>query len=215
MRTMFVVISIITLQQTYSYCRDVKKGNHYYDGHSFVPKFVNAEMRQITVTFENDTTKYVCDCKEEPYPGCMYSWSKLWGSSRCGYTHSHHKDSDRFVWRRQILPDGITPGSGIEIAAYSYDDGVKPYDPPNANLLQSFSTILQPNVAYTLKLDLSDPSNTIYELNSSNIRERKVVKHANNCSSARKGYELSLYFGGQCTAPSTVTVCYTNESSSN
>ena len=98
---------------------------------------------------------------------------------------------------------------------FSYDNGVKPYDPPNANLLQPFSTILHPNVAYTLKLDLSDPSNTIYELNSSNIHERKVVKHANNCSSAQEGYELYLYFGGQCTAPSTVTVCYTNESSSN
>ena len=52
-----VVMLIIRFKQTYSnICRDVKKGNHYYEGHSFVPKFVNAERRQITVMFENDTT---------------------------------------------------------------------------------------------------------------------------------------------------------------
>ena len=208
-RLLFEIVILVSLcSSTYSYCRDVKKGYHYYEGHSLVPKFVNAKIRHVTVMFENDTVSYVCDCEQEPYPGCMYSWNKLWGSSRCGFTHSHHKDSDRFVWRRQILRDGITLGSAIEIAAYSYDKGVKPYDPPNSNLLQPFSTILQPNVAYTLKLDLSDPSNTIYEINSSKIHERKVVNHANNCSSAQEGYELSLYYGGQCTAPSTVTVCY-------
>ena len=30
---------------------------------------------------------------------CMGSWNKLWGFSRC-FGSQHHKDSDRFVFRR-------------------------------------------------------------------------------------------------------------------
>ena len=66
------------------------------------------------------------------------SWNKLWGYSRCGFSH-HHKDSDRFVWRRaQDCIDYSTvvegeiencPQAGmVEIAAYTYDDGLKPYE---------------------------------------------------------------------------------------
>jgi hypothetical protein len=40
--------------------------------------------------------------------------------------------SDRFVWRRfNTTSEGL-----VSIAAYAYDEGVKPYSPPNPNLLQ-------------------------------------------------------------------------------
>ena len=194
-----------------SYCRDVLKGRHYFEGHDIVPAFVNATVRSVTVTFHADSVAYRCDCSAEPFPSCMYSWNKLWGSSRCGFAHPHHLDSDRFVWRRQMQPDGITPGSMIEIAAYSYDDGSNPYNPPDTNLLQPFTTILQPDVPYNLSLNLSDPSKTIFTLIAETVRESKTVEHTNACKRAAEGYRLSLYFGGQCRAPSNVTVCYNDE----
>jgi len=207
---MILMMSIIVVVVN-SYCRDVLKGDHYYEGRSIVPEFVDATARSVIVTFQGNAAEYNCSCTAEPYPECMYAWSKLWGSSRCGYVHSHHQDSDRFVWRRQMLSDG-TPGSAIELAAYSYDNGVNPYNPPNPNLLQPFSTILQPGVPYDLHLDLSDPANSIFKLTAPTQQpETRTVKHTNACSRAAQGYKLSLYFGGQCAAPSDVTVCYTNE----
>ena len=197
-----------------SYCRDVPQGHHYFEGHAVVPEFVNATARRVTVTFGDDAAAYACNCSAEPFPSCMYSWNKLWGSSRCGFAHAHHQDSDRFVWRRQMADDGATPGDAIELAAYSYDGGVNPNSPPNPNLLQPFSTTLQPGIAYALLLDVSDPASSIFEVSApapASVQESKTVEHANACARAAEGYRLSLYFGGQCRAPSTVSVCYTEE----
>ena len=76
--------------------------------------FVDAEVRTVQIRFGASSAAYACNCTAEPYPGCMGSWNKLWGSSRCGYSHPHHQDSDRFVWRRRTLNS-----SNIAIAAYS------------------------------------------------------------------------------------------------
>ena len=196
-----------------SYCREVLRGRHYYESHDVFPEFVNATVRRVTVIFDDDTAAYECDCSAEPYPGCMSSWNKLWGSGRCGFAHPHHQDSDRFVWRRQMQADGVTPGNVIELAAYSYDSGVKPYSPPNPNLLQPFTATLTPGVPYDLVLDVSDPAASVFSLSDTyeTFTETKTVAHDNACAKAAEGYRLSLYFGGQCRAPSTVTVCYVHE----
>ena len=133
----------------------------------------------MTVTFGADAAAYRCNCSAEPHPSCMSAWNKLWGSSRCGFAHLHHEDSDRFVWRRQMLPDGVTPGDAIELAADSYDACVNPYSP---NLLQPFSTVLAPGVGYGLALDLSDAAATVFALvapppdgSGGGITEKKTV----------------------------------------
>lgn len=94
-------------------CRTVEPGDHY--AAPVLPVgFVDAQVRTVQIRFEASAAVYACNCTAEPYPGCMSSWNKLWGSSRCGFSHPHHEDSDRFVWRRR------TPNaSDIAIAAYS------------------------------------------------------------------------------------------------
>ena len=194
-------------------CMTVARGHHYPQHHSFIPRFINASHRTVGVTFAADAAKYNCSCVDDGgFPQCMMSWSKLWGSSRCGFLHSHHQDSDRFVWRRQMF-DGKTPGSLIEVAAYAYDHGVKPYFPPDPNLLQPFTTTLQTGVEYELALDI-EPAASHYTLShaaTGATLETKTVVHHNACARATEGYRLDLYYGGQCTAPSDVTVCYTDE----
>ena len=94
-------------------CRTVSPGDHY--AAPVLPVgFVDTEVRTVQIRFDPSAAAYACNCTAEPYPGCMGSWNKLWGSSRCGYSHPHHQDSDRFVWRRRALNS-----SDIAIAAYS------------------------------------------------------------------------------------------------
>ena len=209
-----IVAVVLPVQSSSStYCRNVLPGHHYYDGHEVTPEFVNASRRVVTVTFLEDAVAYECNCTAEPYPGCMYSWNKLWGSSRCGFAHPHHQDSDRFVWRRQMQPDG-TLGQVVELAAYSYDSGDAPYDPPNPNLLQPFNFSLPPGVSFGLELDVGDPAASHFILSDATTGaaiETKTVLHDNACLNAAEGYRLSLYFGGQCRAPTNVSVCYSAE----
>jgi len=140
----------------------------------------------------------------------MGSWNKLWGASRCGDLHLHHQDSDRFVWKRASLTGHVI------VAAYSYDSGVKPYNPPNSNLLQPFATPLLADgkTSYRFQVELPAANATTFVLSSAGgvEIERKIVVHKNACANWYKGYHLSLYYGGQCTAPSRVEVCYANES---
>ena len=68
---------------------------------------------------------------------CIGSWNKLWGFSRCAALH--HVYSDRFVWKRAascvitsgdymtgVVPNCADAGK-IEIAAYSYDNSLLPF----------------------------------------------------------------------------------------
>lgn len=68
---------------------------------------------------------------------CMGSWNKLWGYSRC-FGSQHHKDSDRFVFRRAQSclehKDGVVieipncaESNLIELAAYAYDNSDEPF----------------------------------------------------------------------------------------
>lgn len=180
-------------------CSTVDKG-HYYPDALDVPVFlgfVSSPVRQQRFQFGEGAVTYNLSSD------CASNWNKLWGSSRCGYFHPHHADSDRFVWRRR--------GGVVEIAAYAYDGGRKPYSPPDPNLLQPFRTLLSVGVPYTAKLDVG-PARTVYSLEGGSPllpwSENVTVLHANACTNAAEGYALGLYFGGSCPAPSPVTVCY-------
>ncbi|CAF4752884.1 unnamed protein product, partial [Rotaria magnacalcarata] len=73
---------------------------------------------------------------------------------RCGYLTSNHKDSDRFVFRRvgsclryeagHVVGenDNCAEANLIEIAAYAYDNSLKPFE-NQGTLLKEFSTRLQ------------------------------------------------------------------------
>lgn len=191
-------------------CRTVRPGDHY--AAPVLPVgFVDAEVRTVQIRFGASSAAYACNCTAEPYPGCMSSWNKLWGSSRCGYSHPHHQDSDRFVWRRRTLNS-----SDIAIAAYSYDSGVKPYAPPNPNLLQPFETPIAVETVYTIRMVRSAGNATRFDLllglGGAPPLETKTVRHKNDCARFQQGYKLGFYFGGQCPAPSAVTCCYNNDS---
>ena len=132
-------------------CETVAAGNHY-PGLLNLPTALGPE----TATVRVQSIRFDANAAA-PFPvdfGCPTSWSKIWGASRCGLLHSHHKDSDRFVWRRWPN-EGVDSVPEIEIAAYSYDAGVRPYSPDNANLLQPFATHLAVGAVYSLGLEVS------------------------------------------------------------
>ena len=143
-------------------------------------------------------------------------WNKLWGKGRCGYTHSHHQDSDRFVWRRlqsEHNPNncaGQTTCYGIQIASYSYDAGTKPYGQSDWRLLQEFTTILKPDVEYALGMESFGNGSVAFMLldGQGQFLEQVVNDHEHRCSNFEQGMVLGLYFGGTCTAPLDITVTY-------
>ena len=186
-------------------CRTVKTGAHESTPYT-LPGFVDAAERSIDVRFLPNAADYACGCAVEPVDSCnTSSWNKLWGSSRCGYTHSHHQDSDRFVWRRAVV------AGQIEIATYSYDGGKKPYSPPDPHLLQPFSTLLATNVSYQLRMHVGAVNTSFVLGRAGATLETKVNQHANACAKATMGYKLGFFFGGQCSAPQPVTACYSEQ----
>ena len=139
----------------------------------------------------------------------------MWGKARCGGLHQ--QDSDRFVWRR--LQNYHTPAncggmancSGIQLATYSYDNGSVPYTNENWDLSKTFSTILQPSVAYILGMESFINGSVVHTLSSSNgtLLESKTNVHSNLCTTNyQSGAVLGLYFGGTCTAPQAISVKY-------
>ena len=186
--------------------------HRYFEGHAVVPEFVNATARRVTVTFGDDAA-YTPELLGRAVPQLHVQLEQALGFLALR-PRTRTTRRRPLVWRRQMADDGATPGDAIELAAYSYDGGVNPNSPPNPNLLQPFSTTLQPGIAYALLLDVSDPASSIFEVSApapASVQESKTVEHANACARAAEGYRLSLYFGGQCRAPSTVSVCYTEE----
>jgi hypothetical protein len=103
---------------------------------------------QVVVRFDANTANYSCECVADPFPGCMSSWNKLWGASRCGKLNPRHEDSNRFVWRRV----NTSSRRLVSIAAYAYDKRTNPYNPPDSNLLQPFDTPLAVGKPYLLSM---------------------------------------------------------------
>ena len=142
--------------------------------------------------------------------------------TRCGFLNDNHKDSDRFVWRRAqscVITNGqfidreienCPEKDLIEIAAYTYDNGDRPFDYQNqGRLLKIFNTKVRVEQSYGYKLT-NKPLETIYELFDANgtLLETKTVEHRDCGTFYKQGVLNKLYFGGQCPAPSQVDVCY-------
>ena len=147
-------------------------------------------------------------------------WNKLWGKQRCGVFHGIHEDSDRFVFRRCsdfTCPTWDRASPSIELAAYAYDDGHKPYDGTTPGLLKPFSNVVVPNVAYLLEIADDDSGNVSYSLYSDTgaLIETQVIVHTKTCKNAAAGALDGLYCGGPCVAPVPLTVTYIAVASDN
>eukprot|EP01116_Phalansterium_solitarium_P013426 TRINITY_DN30787_c0_g1_i1.p1 TRINITY_DN30787_c0_g1~~TRINITY_DN30787_c0_g1_i1.p1 ORF type:complete len:206 (+),score=59.84 TRINITY_DN30787_c0_g1_i1:248-865(+) len=176
----------------------------------------------MQVRFEQSTADYLIAEDDPEGARCQSSWNKLWGNSRCGYLNLHHKDSDRFVWRRDVRciefngshVMGVVPNctfaNQVQIAAYAYDDGNIPYQ--NASLLAEFNTTLTVGDVYFTRLDFA-PDGTQYTLldGRNATLETHFIAHRNCGHGYQHGYGLGFYFGGVCTAPQTVTACFAKE----
>lgn len=86
---------------------------------------------------------------------------------------------------------------------------IAPYQ--NSSLLQTFSTLLTIEQTYTVQVEfLSDSAMyTLLDAAGQVVLEKHSIRHT-PCSNYKQGYKLGLYFGGQCPAPSAVTVCYSD-----
>ncbi|CAF1928403.1 unnamed protein product [Rotaria magnacalcarata] len=199
-------------------CRTVKQGAHYT---SLIPfhGFKSAETISSRVQFTNSSATYLFPPTDPKGHLCTSSWNKLWGACRCGYLTSNHKDSDRFVFRRvgsclryeagHVVGenDNCAEANLIEIAAYAYDNSLKPFE-NQGTLLKEFSTRLQVDSWYKVTL-IFQATKTIYQLFDANeqLLETQEIAHR-QCADFKLGMMQDLYFGGQCPAPQAVSVCY-------
>ena len=193
----------------------VKKGLHYsnkttvtWGMNSQKSWYTIASLSLAAATYNSSET---CDD-----PAWYYDWNKLWGKARCGYFHGHHQDSDRFVFRRCSDPTcaSYIPGTQrIEIATYSYDNGIKPYEypQPNPTVLQPFAITIEPYVPYKFSIDLDEKGASIFSLSTidGKLLETHTVLHTITCTDNYfEGVVDGLYFGGDCRAPEDLVVTY-------
>ena len=89
-------------------------------------------------------------------------------------TWLEHRHGDDAAGRRH---QG-SPSGRVELAAYSYDGGVKPYSPPNPNLLQPFSSLLLADgqTTYRLRMELPDAGRTVFVLSDASGAELERKK---------------------------------------
>jgi hypothetical protein len=192
----------------------VHKGLHY-SNKTTITWGHNSELAfSVTVTMPKAAATYNCTglCEDNAW---YYDWNKLWGKARCGYTHNHHEDSDRFVWRRCSDPTCASYVDGterIEIATYSYDGGVIPYVQPEPNnLIQRFKFTVEPEVPYKYTIEMNAQGQSIFSLSDAagSLIETHTVIHSELClDNYYEGTVQGLYFGGTCTAPETIVVTY-------
>ena len=148
---------------------------------------------------------------------CEGSWNKLYGSSRC-FLSLHHRDSDRFVWRRSRECYHIEEGkvvevpncpdiNNIEIAAYAYDDHNKPFQ-HYGTLLKIFNTKVQIYIWYTYTIRFYE-DRTQYVLADAHGKQLEIQEIIHRkCWKYNWGYMLGFYFGGACPAPHLVKAFY-------
>jgi hypothetical protein len=199
-------------------CRTVKQGAHYT---SLIPfhGLKSDAVISTRVQFTSSAARYIFPSTESRGHMCMTSWNKLWGACRCGYLTSNHQDSDRFVFRRVgsclRYQSGFVMGEEnacpdadlIEIAAYGYDNGLKPFE-NDGTLLKVFKTKLRVDDWFKVTL-IFEETKTIYQLfdNNNQLLETQEILHR-QCKDFKLGMMQDLYFGGQCPAPQAVSVCY-------
>eukprot|EP01122_Echinamoeba_exundans_P002624 TRINITY_DN12581_c0_g1_i1.p1 TRINITY_DN12581_c0_g1~~TRINITY_DN12581_c0_g1_i1.p1 ORF type:complete len:266 (-),score=6.83 TRINITY_DN12581_c0_g1_i1:99-896(-) len=215
----FLCTIFVSIKAQPTQCRTVHKGE-FYD--SLIPwKGFHTGTVRSQVQMQPNTVQYLFGPTDPKGALCISSWNKLYGGSRCGYFMFHHEYSDRFVWRRAqdcLVINGshvigtkpnCPDANKIEVAAYAYDMGHAPYQ--NSTLLQIFSTKLDVGVTYTTQIDflLDSSVYSLFDATGANLLEQHTIQHT-ACGSFKEGYKLGLYFGGQCPAPSDVTVCYSD-----
>ena len=199
-------------------CRTVKQGAHYslLVSHNGLKSDAVISTR---VQFTSSAARYIFPSTEPRGQWCTTSWNKLWGACRCGYLTSNHKDSDRFVFRRVgrclryqsgyvVGEEPACPDADlIEIAAYAYDNELKPFE-NEGTLLKVFNTKLRVDDWFKVSL-IFEETKTIYQLynNNNQLLETQEILHR-QCKDFKLGTMQDLYFGGQCSAPQDVTVCY-------
>ena len=223
-----IVLTVVFLVDGSSslHCRRVEVGEHFPSDHP--PEQYNWDYTISTrIYFHNNTAHYLFSPTDTQGYRCSDSYNMLWGATRCGYKTGNHEDSDRFVWRR-ALSCLIFDSSGhvigekpdcpdanlIEIAAYAYDGGRKPFQ-HMGTLLKHFSKKLHVERWYLLKIRFHE-TETIYELFESDehhhhhhhhVLESHTIHHR-SCHDFHHGNMQSFYFGGVCPAPQEVSVCY-------
>jgi len=198
--------------------RTVKKGSHYpslIPFHGFKSDAIISERVQFTKSAAN----YTFPSTDPDSHVCTVSWNKLWGACRCGYLANNHQDSDRFVFRRALncFVDESKRVNGeindcpesdlVEIAAYAYDNGSKPFE-NQGRLLKEFSTKLRIDTWYKVTL-IFEQTKTTYQLFDDNDQhlETQEIDHR-DCKDFKLGSLQTLYFGGRCPAPQDVSVYY-------
>lgn len=170
---------------------------------------VKISLSPSAATYDcTNTTSY--SCEDSAY---MFDWNKLWGKARCGYTHDHHEDSDRFVFRKcsDASCSAYDGTSRIQIGAYSYDGGVAPYTGQDPGLLKTFKTTIAPDQFYVYELLVDDTGLSTFVLKSAdNVElERQTVQHKTLCvDNYYEGTVQGLYFGGTCKAPVEIVAQY-------
>jgi hypothetical protein len=224
-----VYISILALV---GICYSLREDTYDNIDGAFVVKFNWHYSNKTTITWGHNSEKYfkvkvslfetaaTYDCKNTTNYSCedpvyMYDWNKLWGKARCGYSHDHHDDSDRFVFRKcsdNTCKAYVEGENRIQIAAYSYDYSVPPYTGENPELLKEFMTTILPNVYYIYELVMDETGLSTFILRDETglELEKQTVQHKNLCvENYYEGTVNGLYFGGTCRAPIDILAVYT------
>ena len=175
----------------------------------------------VLVSLSESASLYNCSNKEnyscDDTLGWMYDWNKLWGKSRCGDYTTYHQNSDRFTFRRcsdSSCDAYIENQNRIQIGAYSYDDGNKPYDGKHPDLMKTFQNTILPNTKYnlTLNMNINGTSTFILSDKDGSHIETQYITHNKTCEkNFSKGLLTALYFGGSCRAPENIIVEYVSE----
>jgi len=226
MRTwLLLVVAFASCSGGKTKCDHVNTGDFYANGEpvNFFG-FRDSSSMEREITINPDCANYMFQPTDPKGALCISSWTKLYGSSRCGYLHAHHEDSDRFVWRRHIdclilngsHVIGTVPNCPkanlIQLSAYAYDKGNIPYQNASLEALFNFAVEVGQNYTYNI---IFTPTEGVYTLYSSLESGRKfieshTIKHT-PCDEWDHGYVLGLYFGGECPAPQYVSICYEDD----
>lgn len=156
----------------------IKEGRHRSRFFDFIPHFGKKYIAKDVIF--KDTCLYNFGTVDQ------FDVNKLFGLS----LGLHHKNSARFGWR----PSDTLKG-GIEISAYTYLNGERFYMP-----LASIKT----NEQYCMELTVAPGFYKFKITNSSNviICDQKISRP----EAIRWGYLLFPYFGGNRTAPRTLSI---------
>lgn len=224
MKLISIIIFCFSITRTFQQnekCYSIKEGWHYP---SLIPfnGFNSKNELFSLIKFEKNAASYLFKNDDPNGRLCTNSWNKLFGTSRCNNYLTPHQDSDRFVWRRSqkcvsfngqyLLGENSNCDELdlIEIAAYTYDNGDKPFQ-NQGRLLKEFKNKIKIDLWYGYRLRINQ-NNTQYELldSNGNLLESVLVEHRDCGISSFNGSLLGFYFGGQCPAPQAVTACYNN-----